>query len=166
MVNKHTVNYHHIPLQLISKIHPLMFLWISKGFIRIFLELFPKAVYSTTVAERFQIYSVKITANTSLRKKVESVHFYSCPKQKFPAGFYHSLPDRRKLPIPPERRFLNIFFLEEKREWSGWGRGSKAGQKIMELKQLPKLTKVSVTCFDKFRHLCNLYIFGLCFVIQ
>ena len=36
----------------------------------------------------------------------------------------------------------------------------------MELKQLPKLTKVSVTSFDKFRHLCDLYIFGLCFVIQ
>ena len=87
MVNKYTVNYHHIPLQLISKIHPLMFLWISKGFIRIFLELFPKAVYSTTVAERFQIYSVKITANTSLRKKVESVHFYSCPQAKVSRWF-------------------------------------------------------------------------------
>ena len=87
MVNKHTVNYHHIPLQLISKIHPLMFLWISKGFIRIFLELFPKAVYSTTVAERFQIYSVKISANTSLRQKVESVHFYSCPQAKVSRWF-------------------------------------------------------------------------------
>ena len=43
---------------------------------------------------------------------------------------------------------------------------SEAGQKVMELKQLPKLTKVSVTSFDKFRHLCDLYIFGLCFVIQ
>ena len=37
---------------------------------------------------------------------------------------------------------------------------------LMELKELPKLTKVSVTSFDKFHHLCNLYIFGLCFVVQ
>ena len=36
----------------------------------------------------------------------------------------------------------------------------------MELKELPKLTKVSVTSFDKFHYLCNLYIFGLCFVMQ
>ena len=34
-------------------------------------------------------------------------------------------------------------------------------EKIMELKKLPKLTKVSVTSFDKFHHLCNLYILDL-----
>ena len=28
----------------------------------------------------------------------------------------------------------------------------------MELKKIPKLTKVSVTSFDKLHHLCNLYI--------
>ena len=36
----------------------------------------------------------------------------------------------------------------------------------MELKKLPKLTRVLVTGFDKFLHLCNLHIFGLCFVVQ
>ena len=36
----------------------------------------------------------------------------------------------------------------------------------MELKKLPKLTKVLVTSFDKFHHLWNLYIFGLCFLVQ
>ena len=36
----------------------------------------------------------------------------------------------------------------------------------MELKILPKLTKVSVTSSDKFLHLCNHYIFGLCFAVQ
>ena len=40
------------------------------------------------------------------------------------------------------------------------------GERIMELKKIPKLTKVSVTSLDKFHHLCNLYIFGLCFVVQ
>ena len=29
-----------------------------------------------------------------------------------------------------------------------------------------KRTKILVTNFDKFHHLCNLYIFDLCFVVQ
>ena len=33
MVNKHTVNYHPSPSQLISRIDPLIFLWTPKGFI-------------------------------------------------------------------------------------------------------------------------------------
>ena len=36
----------------------------------------------------------------------------------------------------------------------------------MELKIVPTLTKVSVTSFDKFHHLCNLYIFGSYFIMQ
>ena len=46
MVNKHTVDYHPSPSQLISKIHPLIFLWTPKGFIsreyflKFFLNLF------------------------------------------------------------------------------------------------------------------------------
>ena len=45
---------------------------------RVFLEfVFPKPVYSTMVAEKFQIYSVKTTANTFVSQKIESVQFYS-----------------------------------------------------------------------------------------
>ena len=36
---------------------------------RIFLEFFPKPVYFTIVAERFQIYGVKITANRFVSQK-------------------------------------------------------------------------------------------------
>ena len=32
------------------------------------------------VAEKFQIYSVKITANTFLNQNIQAVHFYSCPQ--------------------------------------------------------------------------------------
>ena len=32
--------------------------------------------------------------------------------------------------------------------------------KIMELKKIPKLTRAFAIGFDKFHHLCNLYIFG------
>ena len=43
--------------QLTSRIHPLRFLWTSKGFIspESFLIFFPKPVYSGMVAEKFQI---------------------------------------------------------------------------------------------------------------
>ena len=33
MPNKHTINYHSSPSQLISRTHPLIFLWTPKGFI-------------------------------------------------------------------------------------------------------------------------------------
>ena len=49
---------------------------------RIFLEFFLKPVYSTLVAEMFQTYSVKNTANTFVNQKIESVHFYSCPQSE------------------------------------------------------------------------------------
>ena len=42
------------------------------------------------VAEKFQIYGVKITGkyiNTFVSQKIESVHFYSCPKQNSASGF-------------------------------------------------------------------------------
>ena len=47
---------------------------------RIFLELFP--VYSTMIAEKFQI-----TANTLTSQKIESVHFYLCPQAKISPRF-------------------------------------------------------------------------------
>ena len=71
MVNKHTVNYHASPSQLISRIH---------------IQFFPKPLYSTMVAEKFQIYSVKITANTFVSQKIESV-FTHAHKKNLPRNF-------------------------------------------------------------------------------
>ena len=34
------------------------------------------------IAEKFQIYGVKITANTFVNQKIESVQFYSCHQAK------------------------------------------------------------------------------------
>ena len=39
------------------------------------------------VVKRFQVYSVKITANTFVSQKNESVHFYSCPQEKLSSRF-------------------------------------------------------------------------------
>ena len=103
-------------------------------------------MHSPLVVEKFQIYSVKITANAFVSQKI----FTHASKQHSPPGFYHYLPGRRELPIPPKSGFWRYFL------------------KIMELKkqQQQKKTQVSATSFDKFHHLCNLYIFGLCFVLQ
>ena len=44
------------------------------------------------VVEKFQIYSVKITANTFVGKNIESVHFYSCPQAKLCPRFLSLFP--------------------------------------------------------------------------
>ena len=74
------------------------------------------------VAEKFQIYSIKITANTFVSQKIESVYFYACPQAKLPPP----PPGRRELPILPEQHFLKIFFPEEK----GGGREDYGVEKI------------------------------------
>ena len=53
-------------------------------------------------------YSVEITSNTFASKKK--------PTPPSPSMFSSLSPGRRELPIPPEQRFLKIFFLEEKEE--------------------------------------------------
>ena len=82
--------------------------------VRISPEPFLKSVYSTMVAEKFQISSVKITANTFVSQKIESVQFYSYPQAKLPPMFLSLSLGRRELPIPPEQHFLKIFFPEQK----------------------------------------------------
>ena len=61
---------------------------------RVFLELFPKPVYSTMVTKEFKIYSVKITANTFVNQKIESVHFYSCPQANLSPKFLSLSPKK------------------------------------------------------------------------
>ena len=65
------------------------------------------------VAEKFQIYSVNITANTFVSQKLNLFKFTHVPKQNSPPGFYHYPLGRRELCIPPEQHFL-IFFPEQK----------------------------------------------------
>ena len=44
------------------------------------------------VAEKLQVYSAKITANTFANQKIESVHFYSCPQAKLSPRFLSLFP--------------------------------------------------------------------------
>ena len=156
IVNKHTSDYHPSPSQSISRIHTLIFLWTPKGFIspESFLNFFLNLYISPWLRKSFK-FSVKITANTFVSQKIESVHFYSYPQAKLYCKFL-SLSSRQKRIAHSSRTvfFEDIFSWEER------------GERNMELKKIPKLTKVLVTSLDKFHNLCNLYIFGLCFVVQ
>ena len=82
------------------------------------------------VAEKFQIYSVNITANTFVSQKLNLFKFTHVPKQDSPPGFYHYPLGRRELPIPAEQHFLKIFFPEQK----------KGGEDYVVLK-ITKITK-------------------------
>ena len=42
--------------------------------------------------ETFEVYTVKITANTFVNQKIESVHFYSSPQVKFRPRFLSLSP--------------------------------------------------------------------------
>ena len=91
------------------------------------------------VAEKFQISSVKITANTFVSQKIESVQFYSYPQAKLPPMFLSLSLGRRELPIPPEQHFLKIFFPEQKEGAGG-----------VEDYGVEKITKVNKCIGHKF----------------
>ena len=109
------------------------------------------------VAEKFQIYSVKITGKYICESKKLNLFIFThtlkqTPLPPPPPCFYHYSPGRRKLTILPE----DLFFHSKK------GKGENyAVEKNTKIK--PK--RVLVTSFDKFHDLCNLYIFDLCFVV-
>ena len=87
-------------------------------------------------------------------KNLNLFNFTHASMLNSPPGFYNCPPGRRELPIPPEQHFLKKFFPEQK----------AVGEDYV-VKKLPKLTRVLVTSFGKFHHLCNLYSF-LCFAVQ
>ena len=92
--------------------------------------------------------------------------FAYAPKQTFPPGFYHYPQGRLILPIPPEQHFLKILpFFFAFFHTAILSVQKEVGEDYV-VEKLPKLTSALVTSFDKFHHLCNLYIFGLCFVVQ
>ena len=111
------------------------------------------------VAKNFQIYSVKITANTFVSQKIESVHFHLCLQAKLSLGFLSLSSRQTGIAHFSRTAFLKIFFPERKR-------GGGGGRENYGVEKNTKINKGTITSFDKFHHLCNLYIFGLCFVVQ
>ena len=58
------------------------------------------------VADKFQIYSVRITTNTFVSQKIESVHIYSSPLSKLSPRFLSlSFQADRNCPFLPNSVF-------------------------------------------------------------
>ena len=146
IINKHTVDYHPSPSQLISRIHTLIFLWKPKEFIspESFLNFFLNLYIPPWLRKSFR-FIVKITTNTFVSQKIEYVHFHSCPQAKLYRRF-----------LPLSFRQKGIVHFSQTVFFEGIFPEKKGG-----VEKIPKLTKVSVTSLDKFHHLCN-----FCFVMQ
>ena len=125
MVNKHTVDYHPSPSQLISRIHTLMFIWTPKGFIspESFLNFFLNLYIPPWFRKCFKFIVLRLLQIHLWVKKLHLFYPTHAPKQNSPSDFYHYPPGRRELPIPLEQHFLKILFPEQKEE----------GGRIMEL---------------------------------
>ena len=121
MVNKHSVNYHPSPSQLISRICPLMFLWAPKMFIspQPFLNFFLNLYIPPCLQKSFKFIVLTLLTNTFVSPKIESIHFIHAHNQNSLSGLCHHPLGIRKLPIPPKQRFLKMFFPQQRE----WGRG-------------------------------------------
>ena len=75
--------------QTYCRLSTMIFQWTPKGFIspESFLN-FLLNLYISPWLRKFQIYSVKTTANTFVSQKIESVQFYSCPQAKLSTRFW------------------------------------------------------------------------------
>ena len=84
IINKHTVDYHPSPSQLISRIHTLIFLWKPKEFIspESFLNFFLNLYIPPWLRKSFIFIVLRLLANIFVSQKIESVHFYSCSPSK------------------------------------------------------------------------------------
>ena len=102
---------------------------------RIFFEFFPKPVYSTMVVEKSQSYTVKIIAIHLSVKKMKLFFFNHAPSKNLPQVLIIILQAEGNCPFP----------LNSDEDIFTWGE-----KRIMELKELSKLTKVSVTSCHKF----------------
>ena len=129
MVSKYTVDYHPSRSQLLSTIcsHISMDSWgvyLSKiFFLNLYIPSWLRKYFKCSVLRLLQIHFWV--------KKLNLLIFTHASKQNSPLGFYHYPSGRQELRIPPKQIFLKIFFSEE-----------KEGERLMELKKLPKLTKL------------------------
>ena len=154
MVSKYTADYHPSPSQLTSRIHPVKFLWNPKGFIspefsfNFFLNL------STTpwLRKSFKFMVLRLLETTYVTQKLNLLIFIYSPRQKE----IITPQAEGNCPFLPNSIFWRSIFPQQKERGEDYG--------VEEITKI-KPTRVLVTSFDKSHHLCNLYIFGFCFVV-
>ena len=168
MENEHTVDYHLRPSKLTSRIHPLIFLWTPKRFIspESFLKFFSNLyIYPTNRGCGKQDPQQRgrgpsLFMNSYFARDVFLENCFSCHS---PSRFHFcSFPQAKLSPRQKEITYFiltafseNLFFPQQK---DGENYGAEKMNKI-------KLLRVLVTSFDKFHHLCNLYIFYFYFAV-
>ena len=81
------------------------------------------------VAEKFQICSVKITANTFLSQKIESAYFYSCPQAKLSPRFLLLSPRQTGI-----AHYSQTAFSEDIFSWTERGGEDYRVEKITKIK--------------------------------
>ena len=157
MIKKYSVDYHRSPSQLTSRIHPLIFLRTPRGLsLQIFLEFFPKPGYSTMVAEKFQIYGVKVTGKYICESKNLTCSFLLMPPSKTLPQVFIINPRQKEITNSSRNDFSeDLFFLSR-----------EEGEEDYGVEKITKSESLLVTSFDKFHHLCSLYIFGFCLVVS
>ena len=121
MVHKHTVNYHPSPSQLISRIHPPIFLWTPKGFItpESFLNFFLNLYIPQWLRKSFKVMVLRLLANTFVIQKIESDHFYSCPQTKLSRRFLSLSPRQKEITHSSETVFSKVCFFPSRNGGGG-----------------------------------------------
>ena len=127
MVNKHTADYHPIPSESTSRIHPLIFLWTLRVFSLTNISwIFCQTCISHHACRNFWIYGIiLLLENKFVSQKIEFLHFYSYPQAFCPQDFITTTLGRRNT-FPLNTAFWKSIFPQQ-----------KGG--IMELKKWPKL---------------------------
>ena len=124
MVYKHTVNYHPIPSQLISRIHYLIFLWNPKGFIFPvpFLIFFQNLYILPWLKKSFKfMVLIKIIGKFICGSKNWICLFLlMAPNQT------QTLPQSSIITIQAKGNFLKIYFFPSRKAGGGGG-GGRAG---------------------------------------
>ena len=149
MVFEHTIDYHPSSSKLTSTKHHPTFLWTPKRLIspEYFSNIFSNLYIPPRLRKSFKLMVLRLLANKFVNLNIESVHFYSWPQAKL---------SPIKLRILPKQPFLKIYFSPAES-----GEGDYGAAKRTKVKSV----RVLVTSFNKLHHLCNLYIFGFCFVV-
>ena len=101
--------------------------------------------------------ALRLLENTFVSKKTESVRFYSL---KTLSQILMMTPQVEENYLFPQTLALKIYFYPlQKREREGRDYG--VGKMTKD-----ELSRVLITSFDKFPHLCNLYIFYSCSAVS
>ena len=100
----------------------------------------------------FIFIALRLLENVIMAQKIESTHFYSCPRLKLSPRFWLSSPRQKKITHFSQTPFLKIYLHSSKK-------GEKKGNCGAESKTKIKLVRVLTGSFDKSVPLCTLHMY-------